>query len=103
MPALAPAGNPYYGSHMSPASDYNPVWSPDGSGIAFVSDRDGSPKIYVLDGSGLRLLTAHPNADTDPHWVPGTQAAPTQSISSGVREGMIQGRVGHAGVGGAWW
>jgi Tol biopolymer transport system component len=29
--------------------DEGPVWSPDGSQIAFVSGRDGSRKIYVVD------------------------------------------------------
>jgi hypothetical protein len=65
-----PSGTVYSVIHMSPAADYNPVWSPDGLRLAFVSNRDGSPNIYVLDGGELRQLTAHPNADTDPHWVP---------------------------------
>lgn len=30
-------------------SDYNPVWSPDGSKIAFISNRMGSPQIYTLN------------------------------------------------------
>jgi tricorn protease len=34
-------------------------WSPDGSGIAFVSDRDGYDNIFVMeaDGSGIRQVT----------------------------------------------
>ena len=32
-----------------PDGDEGPVWSPDGSQIAFVSGRDGSRKIYVVD------------------------------------------------------
>jgi Tol biopolymer transport system component len=40
--------------------------------IAFVSDRGGTPKIYVMnaDGSGLRKLTTGPHADSRPAWSP---------------------------------
>lgn len=45
-------------------SDASPVWSPDGDGLAFVSDRiDGVPQIFVF-GAGLdraHPLTAMPN------------------------------------------
>ena len=32
--------------------DSYPAWSPDGTKIAFVSERDGSPNIYVMDANG---------------------------------------------------
>ena len=36
----------------------DPAWSPDGRKIAFVSNRDGSYGVYVMnaDGSGPRRL-----------------------------------------------
>ncbi|MBM3981946.1 MAG: hypothetical protein FJ304_17065 [Planctomycetes bacterium] len=34
------------------ASDTDPVWSPDGKRIAFVSDRDGIPDIWVMSATG---------------------------------------------------
>jgi Tol biopolymer transport system component len=42
------------------AFDRNPTWSPDGSQIAFMSNRDGKFQIWSIkpDGSGLRRLTA---------------------------------------------
>jgi hypothetical protein len=43
-----------------PATDGTPVaWSPDGSQIAFFSDRSGTNEIYVMDsdGSDIRRLT----------------------------------------------
>ena len=41
----------------NPAYDADPAWSPDGR-IAFVSNRDGSYGVYVMnaDGGGQRRL-----------------------------------------------
>lgn len=59
-------------------------WSPDGSRIAFVSDRDGTDDVYVVkpDGSGLTQLTCTKGTDSarDPLWAPdGTWIAFTSS------------------------
>ena len=35
-----------------PKEDFNPTWSPDGSRIAFVSDRKGARDLYVKPASG---------------------------------------------------
>src|SRR3990170_6246104 len=32
-----------------PATDYAPAWSPDGTKIAFYSDRDGNLDVYVMN------------------------------------------------------
>lgn len=58
----------------SSAIDISPTWSPDGKKIAFVSDRAGSPKIYVMNsnGSGLKLITPH-GYNTDPSWSPSSK------------------------------
>ena len=51
-------------------SDFEPSFSPDGSRIAFVSNRDGNDEIYVMaaDGSRQRRLTVDPAADRHPSW-----------------------------------
>jgi TolB protein len=60
------------------AHNFLPAWSPDGTKLAFMSNRDGNPEIYIInrDGTGLRRITNHPNADVTPTWSPtGTQIA----------------------------
>ncbi len=66
-------------THGSPNNqNYLPAWSPDGSKIAFTSNRDGNPEIYVMnrDGSGLHRMTNNPAIDVTPTWSPtGNQIA----------------------------
>lgn len=54
------------------ADDRQPAWSPDGSTTAFVSDRDGSDDIDLLDVASGRVtrLTDHPTPDRMPAWSP---------------------------------
>jgi TolB protein len=56
-----------------PASDVSPSWSPDGTKIAFTSDRAGTPQLYVMssaDGSGVKRLTFQGNYNQTPAWSP---------------------------------
>ena len=57
-----------------PHGDFAPAWSPDGSRIAFMSDRDGRSnyEIYVMnaDGTGQTNLTDNPDIDSNPSWSP---------------------------------
>ena len=58
--------------------NYLPVYSPDGSRIAFTSNRDGNPEIYIMDrgGGNVRRMTNNPAIDVTPTWSPsGNQIA----------------------------
>jgi len=58
--------------------DTNPVWSPDGSKIAFASNRDGNFEIYVMnaDGTEQTRLTTDPGWKTNPAWSPDGKKLP---------------------------
>ena len=50
----------------------SPTWSPDGKRIAFVSNRGGSPQIYVMtaEGTEVKRLTFKGNYNQTPDWSP---------------------------------
>ena len=52
--------------------DGSPAWSPDGTRIAFYSERDGNAEIYVMnaDGTGVTRLTRTPADEGYPAWAP---------------------------------
>ena len=66
MPANVPATN------ATPGTANTPVPSPLTGRIAFHSERDGNPEIYVMnaDGSNVTQLTNHPQYDLHPAWSP---------------------------------
>jgi Tol biopolymer transport system component len=53
-------------------NDRQPAWSPDGTRIAFASDRDGDFEIYRIPASGGTIvrLTDTPADETAPDWAP---------------------------------
>jgi Tol biopolymer transport system component len=63
----------------NPAWDSLPRWSPDGTKIAFFSERDVTGDIYTMnaaDGSNLTRLTYNTEWDSFPSWSPnGTKIA----------------------------
>ena len=62
----------------SRGQDIDPAWSPDGTRIAFASDRDGQWDVWVMDadGSDQVRLTDDPAHDAHPAWSPdGTRIA----------------------------
>ena len=56
----------------SPGFETNPVFSPDGSKIAFTGEYDGNVDVFVMPAAGgvPRRLTWHPAADVALGWTP---------------------------------
>lgn len=52
--------------------DDNPVWSPDGESVAFVSNRNGNNDIYIspVEGGPVRRLTYSSGSDVPSDWSP---------------------------------
>jgi Tol biopolymer transport system component len=70
------------------ASGTNPRWSPDGRRIAFETDRDGNPEVYVMrpNGSHQTNITNHAAKDQDPVWSPDGRRIAFVSDRDGVYE-----------------
>lgn len=49
------------------AEDWYPVWSPDGTKIAFYSKRDNNEEIYVMDANGNNQIRLTNNSAWD--WI----------------------------------
>ena len=69
MPA---EGGPARQLTSDPESNSNARWSPDGTEIAFVSNRSGNRDIWVIsaDGGEPRQVTDYPGGDQSPAWSP---------------------------------
>jgi TolB protein len=68
-----------------PASDQGPVWSPDGTRIAFFSVRDGDAEIFTMaaDGSDVIQVTRNGSFDAYPVWGPTGRLAYVSNRGSG--------------------
>ena len=53
-------------------SSQNPLWSPDSTRLAFISDRDGKRQIYIIHphGGEAQQLTSEENGVSAFHWAP---------------------------------
>ena len=58
-----------------PGDDFNPVWSPDHSRIAFLTNRDGNVELYtgLMDGTSITRVTNTSVDESQPTWSPDGQ------------------------------
>lgn len=56
---------------VNPAVERNPIFSPDGSQIAFTGNYDGNTDVYVISvhGGEPKRITSHPSADVVRGWL----------------------------------
>lgn len=68
--AVSPDGGALTALTTSSGDEFAPAWSPDGSRLAFTSNRDGRSQIYVMnsDGSDARNISASAYEDAHPSW-----------------------------------
>src|SRR5213593_475109 len=80
------------------ASD--PAFSPDGSRIAFVSQRDGNAEIYIMnaDGTGSTRVTNDPQPDGRPSFTPDGQALVFHSARTAGKQQIWAVNVDGAGL-----
>lgn len=67
---MNPDGSALTDLTSEPGGEDSPSWSPDGTKIVFVSNRDGNNEIYSMqaDGSSQTRLTNDPSADGQSAW-----------------------------------
>ncbi len=77
-------------------NDEYPVWSPDGTRIAFTANPDGQYDIFVMeaDGSQITRLTTSPAQEKEPAWFPdGKSIAYSIETKKLIRRQLILWRV----------
>ncbi|MBM3184047.1 MAG: translocation protein TolB, partial [Chlamydiae bacterium] len=81
----------YSSPHATQAS---PTFSPDEKNIAFVSDKDGPPRIYVMHLPGAKdtqrfkpeLITIKNRENTSPAWSPNGKKLAYSAKTDGIRQ-----------------
>ncbi|MDE6331695.1 MAG: peptidase S41, partial [Muribaculaceae bacterium] len=82
---------------VDPGFDGTPVWSPDGSRIAFSSDRRGSDDIFVMPATGGTpvRVTTHSGRETPLAWLDGSRLLFSASLQPALAaaQGPFQSQV----------
>lgn len=81
-----------------PADERDPIFSPDGSKIAYTANYDGNADVFVIGvrGGEPRRLTWHPGDDTAVDWAPGGEAV--AMVSARERRSGRSGQLFHVSL-----
>ena len=85
---------------LNPANDSKPAFSPDGTRIAFVSDRGGTPQTYVMWADGTNVTPVSnfaPQEAMDVAWAP--KCATHLLVTVG--DGSVNERIAHCTIDGS--
>lgn len=91
-PQTGEVGKPFQLFSYPHSTQASPTFSPDGSKIAFVSDKDGQMRIYVIPviATGKRadatLISKQNNENSCPSWSPDGRKLAYSAKTSGVRQ-----------------
>jgi TolB protein len=94
-PETGPIGKPQQIFTARRAAQGSPCFSPDGKRLAFVSNKDGPPRIYLLDvpEAGViadkptpKMLTRHSSEATAPAWSPDGKKLAYSAKTDGTRQ-----------------
>src|SRR3546814_8930934 len=68
-----------------PGNERDPIFSPDGTMIAFTANYDGNDDVFVIDTAGgtPRRLTWHPGNDLAVDWTPDGKSVALTSAQNG--------------------
>jgi Tol biopolymer transport system component len=90
----APGGDSFDPGYR--ANSYRNPWSPDGSRLAFESQRDGNPEVYVASADGTEVVnvSSHAGADRFDGWSPDGSRLVFSSDRSGSWDVYIVNRDG---------